>query len=196
MQRLIEVLGPPQPDVVPVPWNQSYDEIGLRFPSEYRDFIDYYGQISLNDELHIHGPAVEPSQPGVPGGFPGFLHCATDPCGFPGFLAQIFASGDRDKCPYPVYPEPGGLLNWANNGNGDHCFWLVEGADPDRWPIVVVYRADLEWERFDAGTAEFLLAVATGEYPGSEDLMCGYLGETDGQRWSFRGDWSGWSERA
>jgi hypothetical protein len=193
VQRLIAVLGPPRPEVVPVPWDRSPGEIGLRFPGEYCDFIDYYGQISLNGELHIHGPAIKPPQPGASGGFPGFLYRATDPYGFPGFLAQYRASGRHDVCPYPVYPEPGGLLNWANNSNGDHCFWLTEGDDPDLWPIVVVYRAGFEWERFNAGTAEFLLAVATGEYPGSEDLIGGSLGDIDGQRWRFLGDWSGWS---
>lgn len=193
MQRLIKVLGPPRPGVVPVPWDRSAGEIGLRFPGEYRDFIDHYGQISLNGELHIYGPSTLPPQPGVPGGFPGFLYRATDPYGFPGYLAQAYASGDHDECSYPVYPEPGGLLKWANNSNGDHCFWLTDNDDPDRWPIVVVYRADFEWDRFNGTTAEFLLAVTTGRYPGSTELISGSFDTVRGRRWQFLGDWSGWN---
>src|SRR2546429_3014358 len=35
--------------------------------------------------------------------------------------------------PYPLYPEPHGLLEWANTGDGDVLCWLTAGK-PDRWP--------------------------------------------------------------
>src|SRR6266540_3689111 len=38
--------------------------------------------------------------------------------------------------PHPLYPEPGGLLEWASTSNGDSRCWLT-GGDPDSWPAVV-----------------------------------------------------------
>jgi hypothetical protein len=32
--ELIELLGPPRPDVVPVPWDQAPAEIGLQLPAD------------------------------------------------------------------------------------------------------------------------------------------------------------------
>ncbi|MFJ8478366.1 hypothetical protein [Kitasatospora sp. NPDC094011] len=77
-----------------------------------------------------------------------------------------------DLCPYPVYPEPGGLLYWASNYNGDHCFWLTEGDDPDRWPVVVWLRGEFPdgWHRYDMGMARFLLLALSGEDSTLDDL--------------------------
>lgn len=190
--QLETILGPPARRAVPVPWDESSQEIGVRFPADYRRLIDTYGQIALNGELHVWGPSDQVSQPGAPTGFKGFEYNATDPYGFCGCLAQCYADGSRDEWPYPVFPAPGGILNWGNNSASDHLFWLMEGDDPDRWPIVIVYRADFEWERFDGTVTELLVQLLTGEYPGFEYLVGGRGPDAQTPLWKFRGDWSGW----
>lgn len=62
------------------------------------------------------------------------------PCGQPptaGWLDQERGSRNSkpEKCPYPFYPEPGGLLPWAGTDNGDRVCWLTEGQ-PDGWTVV------------------------------------------------------------
>jgi hypothetical protein len=192
LAQLESILGRPRNPVAAVPWEDSLQEIGIRFPSDYRELIDTYGQISINNELHITGPTVQAGQPGAPTGFKGFRYATADPYGFCGYLASCYADGDYDECPYPVFPAPGGILKWANNSESDHLFWLTEGDDPDSWPIVIVYRADFEWDRFNGSATEFLLQLLTGEYERSSDLV----GREPGARaplWTFRGDWSGWA---
>lgn len=191
LQWLEELLGPPRDGVVPVPWDQAPAEVGFQFPTAYRQLIDRYGHISINGEMHIAGPSEQASQPGAPTGFQGFVFHATDPHGFCGYLAQSYADGNRDECPYPIYPAPGGLLNWANDSESDHVFWLTGDENPDRWPVVVVYRSGFECERFDGGTADFLHQILTAQSDASEELLGGVLC-ADGPAWTFLGDWSGW----
>jgi len=190
-QWLEELLGPPRDEVVPVPWDRAPAEVGFQFPTLYRQLIDRYGHISINDELHIAGPSQQANQPGAPTGFEGFVYQTTDPHGFCGYLAHCYAEGKSDECPYPVYPTAGGILKWANDSESDHVFWLTGDDDPDRWPVVVVYRSGFEWERFDGGTADFLRQILTGECDASEELLGGPLG-ANGPAWTVLGDWSGW----
>ena len=69
--RLAELLGPPRPGVVSVPWDEAIATVGFQFPADYRELIDTYGRISINgdDGFHIAGPSGGPSiVPGVPTG--------------------------------------------------------------------------------------------------------------------------------
>jgi len=170
VEQLAQVLGPPEREPSRVPWELSTEEVGLTFPSDYRDFINLYGSVEINGELSVWSPAMRPSEPGAPGGLAGFVWNTTREGGIGDYLASAYEEGDYRECPYPVYPAPGGLLIWANNFNADHCFWLTEGADPDKWPIVVWYRQLAEWDRFNGGVAEFLLSVVTGAYSLADEL--------------------------
>ncbi len=92
----------------------------------------------------------------------------------------------QDECPYPVYPEPGGLLIWGNTWNADQLFWLTEG-EPDEWPVAVWYRQLAEWDRFDGGFASFMLALVTGTYPMVEELLPPRT--PDVPEWETHSDW-------
>ncbi|MGW6915308.1 hypothetical protein ACWGB8_16045 [Kitasatospora sp. NPDC054939] len=113
-------------------------------------------------------------------GFPGFVELTTD-----GIAAELAADAD---CPYPVHPEPGGLLAWGSNLNADQFFWLTEGDDPDAWPVVAFYRGLEEWDRFDGGFASFLLAVLDGSYAYAGEVA---PADPDEPLWRCQGDWSG-----
>lgn len=190
VERLVSILGEPTAARAPVPWVQAPAEIGLQFPTDYREFIDLYGSIKINDELYIWSPSIRPNEPGWPGGFPGFIYNTTH--GIGDYLAGVYEEGDLRECPYPVFPMPGGLLAWANNPNVDHCFWLTGGSDPDKWPIAIWYRQLAKWDRFDGGMAEFLLAVVTGEYLMADEIAPISPGVP---RWTPQGDWSDWAPR-
>lgn len=190
LARLTALLGPPPPDVVPVPWEEAPAEIGFQFPADYRELIDTYGWISLNDEFWIGGPTEEPSSlPGVPTRFEDFVRATTRD----GLLRQFdneHAAGNIQGAPYPVLPTPGGLLRWGGQ-DVDNCFWLTEGPDPDTWPIVVLHGDLEEWIRFEGGVVEFLIAVCTQQYEYWDELLLAPLGELTGRPYELRGDWSG-----
>lgn len=188
VERLAEVLGPPDRQPVPAPWERSRAEIGFEFPSDYRELIDLYGSFRIYDELSVWGPNLRPDAPGAPGGFAGFVWNTTQEGGVGDYLAGAYEDGDLAECPYPVFPAPGGLLIWGNNPNGDHCFWLTEGDDPDRWPVAIWYRQLAKWDRFDGGVAAFLLEVVTDRYPLADEIAPRSEGV---ELVKQQGDWAG-----
>lgn len=70
---------------------------------------------------------------GATSGLMDFLRATT---GEIGPVLRGMREEDRRLCPYRIWPEEGGLVNWAVTVWGDHCFWLTEG-DPARWPVLV-----------------------------------------------------------
>jgi hypothetical protein len=190
VERLAHILGQPVPARAPVPWERSIPEIGFQFPSDYREFIDMYGSISIRDELHIWTPSLLPGVPGAGPGFPGFVQQTTEGVGQ--HLALAYEQGDLRECPFPIFPSPGGLLGWAHNSNVDHCFWLTVGDDPDGWPIAIWYRQLAKWDRFDGGMVEFLFAVLSGDYPMAGEIA---PGDPNVPLWVAGGDWTSWRPR-
>ncbi|ROS41143.1 SMI1/KNR4 family protein [Amycolatopsis thermoflava] len=183
LQRLIDVLPPPLARPEPPPWDRAVEEIGFQFPSDYRAFVDRYGGGAINEELHVSCPTEFPYEPGVSPGFAGYLE-AMD-LGVGDAYRSMRDSFPEDY-PYPIFPEPGGLLQWGVTGGGDDLFWLTEDEDPDRWPVVIWWRnLDPRWESFPGGTVEFLLAVAERRHEYTEHLLWG----TTGMRWHLEGDW-------
>ncbi|MDP9843621.1 hypothetical protein J2853_002832 [Streptosporangium lutulentum] len=66
-----------------------------------------------------------------------------------------------DECPYPFYPEPGGLLEWAGTDNGDSLCWLTDG-EPDSWKVVVWNPRNVYYDAQDVGAVEFLHGWLSG----------------------------------
>ncbi|WP_157171036.1 hypothetical protein [Nocardia araoensis] len=173
LDRLGSAIGPPPVGgVVPVPWELGPEAIGFQLPTDYRAFIDRYGMVSIRNELHIFAPSAAPSpKTGQPLGFEGFLYYTTDPYGYCAMLAQAYQGGDYDECPYPLFPAEGGLLKWGNNWCSDQFFWLMRDPDPDRWPVVAKFDSMREWDLFEGGFLEFLLAAVTEQYPYHGDVV-------------------------
>jgi len=193
LERLGAVIGPPpEGGVVPVPWGLGPAVMGFQLPADYRAFVDRYGSVSISGELHIYTPSAVPGYTiGRPLGFEGFLSVTTDPDTYSASLGQAYLDGDYDECPYPMFPAEGGLLNWGNNGNADHFFWLMRGPDPDRWPVAVEFNSYREWDVSEGGFLEFLLAAVTGEYPDHRYVVPGGMKQVGGGRaYRVRGDWS------
>ena len=69
--------------------------------------------------------------------------------------------------PYPLFPEPGGLLTWGYIATSGRAMWLTGSRDPDEWPVVAATEECDYWDRFDGTACEFLIAVATARYDAS-----------------------------
>ncbi|MFD5560577.1 hypothetical protein [Kitasatospora griseola] len=193
LDRLGTVIGPPPAGgVVPVPWELGPGVLGFQLPVDYRAFIDRYGMVSIRGELHIYAPSTAPTPAiGQPLGFEGFLYYTTDPYGYCASLAQAYLDGDYDECPYPMFPAEGGLLKWGNNYSAAQFFWLMRGPDPDRWPVAARLDSMQEWDVFEGGFLEFLLATVTGQYPHHREVVPrGSKQAGDSRDYRPRGDWS------
>ncbi|MFD7735773.1 hypothetical protein ACFV6F_35975 [Kitasatospora phosalacinea] len=173
LERLGTVIGPPpEGGVAAVPWGLAPDALGFQLPADYRAFVDRYGSVSIRDELHVLAPSAVPGpKTGQPLGFEGFLYYTTEPYGYCAMLAEAYAEGDYEECPYPLFPAEGGLLKWGNNYCSDQFFWLMRGPDPDRWPIAAKFDSMQEWDVFAGGFLEFVLAAVTKEYPHHGDVV-------------------------
>ena len=64
--------------------------------------------------------------------------------------------------PYPLYPEPDGLLEWANTGDGDALCWLTMG-EPDSWPVVV-WNIREGAHRYGVGAVELLFGYLSWQH--------------------------------
>ncbi|MFJ3789413.1 hypothetical protein [Kitasatospora sp. NPDC090091] len=182
LHRLAQIFGEPSQQPTATPWERSLAEVGFAFPADYREFVDQYGSVRINGELSVPVPTLRSYDGGPIVGFPGFLRLTTD-----GVAAELAGGPD---CPYPVHPEPGGLIAWGSNLNADQFFWLTEGENPDSWPVVAFYRSLEEWDQFDGGFAAFLLAVLDGTYAYADEVA---PANPDEPLCRYQGDWT-WVE--
>jgi hypothetical protein len=169
IRKLTEFIPPVQNShTAMINWESSRREIGFDFPADFREFIDTYGWGGVDEYFHVHKPWEAVGRSLIAGGFSFFVEymgLLIEPAGYDALRTEY-----PDYYPYPLFPEAGGLLAWAHNDNSDVCFWLTEGTDSDKWPVVFWdkgRRAGEEWRRFDCGMVEFLFLGLSGQ---REDL--------------------------
>jgi hypothetical protein len=183
--RLMTLLPPPAGEVARVPWQLSRAEIGLDFPADYRQFADRYGSgRATRSDGFINVAVFSPDAGEHPfAGGTGFTAVMANQAKgiYPGF---VFDGADEyywGGTVYPVQPDPGGLLAWGENNDGDIFFWLTE--DPDRWPVVMWARGPATTFRYEGGMVDFLLSVLTGAHPDITWLSDPTL------TWTMSNDW-------
>jgi hypothetical protein len=81
-------------------------------------------------------------------------------------LREFRATGEV-SFPYPLFPEPGGVLPWGYIWSPGLAFWLTGPGDPDDWPVAVAAEEFEYWDRFDGTMCEFLTEVAAARYAAS-----------------------------
>lgn len=150
IENLIKAVPPP---VAPVeafrgPWEVIEADVSTRLPQDYKDFARLYGSGYFLDFLGIYIPNTE------------------DPHARLEWQAQLvrgtFLTYEEEDRPYPMWPEPGGLLPFGRTFDGDEFFWLMRGP-PDAWRVVVWDRGFGSFEELDCDLTDFLAGLATGE---------------------------------
>ena len=130
-------------------WRQVESELGLTLPADFKHLIERYGLGQFVD-------FITPLTPFGPHDL--LLRSAR------GVLdsERSFRARNPDKSPYALYPEPGGLLEWAGTDNGDRLCWLTEG-DPDQWTTIAWNQRSWRYDAFPLGATEFLHGWLTGQ---------------------------------
>lgn len=163
LDRIKSVLGPPADatgrpvEVAPADWSEIEHHLGLRLPASYTGFVDCYGSGILGLIVFSH-PQVEPDSP---------LY------GWADLLSRIkwgesYLRRRREysPVPYPVHPEPGGLILWGTSGDEYQFFFLADPADePERWPIVWHDGGLNTWDEFPGPFDGFLWKLVTRQLP-------------------------------
>lgn len=131
-----------------VDWAAVETRLGTALPGDYKELVERFGYGDFDDYLGLL----------LPDGPPGSLDLVT----FNEFWARAAAEdGGRWWEPYGLHPAPGGLLQWGSTEGRTSFSWLTEGADPERWPILVMGEDYADRHRFDGSTAEFIHRLLT-----------------------------------
>lgn len=130
-------------------WQCVEADLGLALPADFKQLIETYGLGQFVD-------FITPLTPFEPRDL--LMRSAR------GILdsERSFRTRNPDKSPYALYPEPGGLLEWAGTDNGDRLCWLTEG-EPDRWSTVAWNQRSWSYDVFAVGAVEFLHGWLTGD---------------------------------
>ncbi len=80
---------------------------------------------------------------------------------------------EHSDVPYPVHPQPGGLLPWGRSTEGHVFFWQTKGSDPARWPTVFCDDELTAWGEYHGTASEFLRDVLTRRF--SHEFFAPYL---------------------
>ncbi|MFI9235743.1 hypothetical protein [Streptomyces sp. NPDC053079] len=131
-----------------VDWAGVEARLGTALPGDYKRLVELFGHGAFDGYLQLHVPGAGFESADI------VLHTE--------WLGE-WASRNRSGLwePYEVYPASGGLLEWATSEQADQFFWLTEGPDPDKWPILVTEDIPDSWVRFDGTTAEFVYRMLT-----------------------------------
>lgn len=179
VDRLKQLLPPPEVAPAPQPWQDVERRLGVALPNDYKEFMEVYGDGTIKDLLLLvsYGESLDASME----------------------LRQEDLDAMR-LSPEDVFPggviEEGkvNLLPWAYTIDCAFCyFWMEPRENPDQWWVVSRER-EMEWSVFEGSMVEFLVEVVSGRrrepwmprnFPGDSPWFkttARYLADTDPYR--------------
>ena len=123
------------------------ERLGTALPADYKQIAEIFGCGAFDGYLSLYVPDAQLIS------FD-FVRNAER-------LAEFAVDHSTIWEPYAVYPAPGGLLAWAGTEQARQAYWLAEGPDPNRWPILTTDDARDAWRLFDGTTGEFVFRMLT-----------------------------------
>ncbi|WP_186946741.1 SMI1/KNR4 family protein [Undibacterium hunanense] len=149
IEEILKILSPPDKplDAPHVgEWIAAEEKLEHSFPSDYKEFVEKFGEGKIDNFLHIFTPFSKNEN------FNLIMQRDVQ-----SKVLKELKSYD-ETIPYPILPEPGGLLPFAATDNGDVLFWKTSGI-ADKWTIVVNAARSPDWKEYDMSMAEFLLQL-------------------------------------
>ncbi|MGC4747623.1 SMI1/KNR4 family protein [Micromonospora sp. DT201] len=138
----------------PFDWSLIERSLGnLALPGDYKALVERFPDGRFAEAITVIRPGVKR---GDPEDFLGYYsHRLND-------MREWRADGDG-VFPYPIFPEPDGLLPWGEGPRGELFFWLTNSTEPDSWIVVWADVDFTEWHSFSGGVCQFLLKVVLGD---------------------------------
>lgn len=133
-------------------WAAIEGDLGVPFPAEFKAYVRSFPAGGFR-RLEILHPelSTRPSQFGL-------VEAVREYSGSLKTWARTF----DDPGPYDFYPEPGGLIPWADYEADYFLCWLPNSDDPDRWPIIA-YADPEQHEALEGSTLQVLIRVVRGD---------------------------------
>ncbi|MEV6397162.1 SMI1/KNR4 family protein [Streptomyces sp. NPDC051907] len=136
---------PPAPVDARGDWTHVESALGVRLPDDYKQLAQTYGWGEFCDYLYLRTPFGTSQYNGLEWQ-----------------RAHLSGSPERDaeRYPYPLHPDPGGLLVWGATMDTDRLCWLTAGT-PESWPVVVCSRENW-YETLPMSATDFVEGWSTG----------------------------------
>lgn len=153
LEALCNVISPPETPYdtgETEAWQEIEEKIGCALPSDYKAYIHRFGTGCIGKFVWVFNPFTDNANLNL-------LHQITVQLDVLHTLEEQFDVA----CPYPLYPQPGGLLPWGITDNGDVLFWRTIG-NPDQWIIVIHEPRGPEYEEHPGGVVDFLTDLVLG----------------------------------
>jgi hypothetical protein len=127
LDRIVHLMPPPRRPV-DLPriehWEHVEGVFGVRLPADFKEFVGRYGSGAIDAFVNVLNPGAGRG-----------LRMDRRGSQMIEIYREIRAV---EPLPFPIHPEPGGLLPWADTSNGDTLFWIVDPRDdPDRWRLAI-----------------------------------------------------------
>jgi hypothetical protein len=123
-------------------WAAIEEQFG-KLPADFKAFLEGYGSGTIDHFIWVLNPVSSNRH----------LNWVRAKEPILAALRELREGGE--PCPYPLYPEAGGLLPFGKTDNGDALFWQTIG-DPNQWPVIVNAARDPSYEKFDCNMTAFL----------------------------------------
>jgi hypothetical protein len=165
LQTVTSLLAPPtSPRGLDRSWDEVEGEIGLALPDDYKSFIDLYGsgQVASAEGWAVIWNFRDYSMFGR-----SLSEGLRGPESVTEFYRRKINTTDY-PCPFPIYPEPEGLLPFASVVDVQNLNWLTSGP-PNQWDVVYFHFDGLEFTRLEGDSfSGCLLKMLRREYSGLE----------------------------
>jgi hypothetical protein len=158
LTRLLERLPPPSPAPSAADWASVERDIGTPLPGDFRALADRYGTGTIDDTLRLYAPGGGPGALDLRVWMSRQLEAERE-------ASELFLDPLTDEPAYRVWPEPGGLLPWADTPDAVIFHWRTDDGAPEQWPVVVERgdALDPDFWAFDGTATELLEALVAGE---------------------------------
>jgi len=164
LAELVKLVPPPnQPFEIGTMdrWREIEAELGTSLPADYREFVFAYGTGLFANFYRVDNP------------FSGSKYMGLVPASRRAgdILRDLRECEENNYVAISIFPEPGGLLHWADDENGNCYYWRTDGQ-PDEWTIVEDQVRGDGFKEHSCSTTEFLFGILSGnitplagEYP-------------------------------
>ena len=132
----------------PAPWIELERELGIEFPADFREIVNSYGSIEINEQLYLKHPAGH------------LLHSLGDMIRRD---LELWREEDMAEfLPSPVGSKAGELMPVATATTGEAVFLRVPDDSSSSWRVVVQEFDSPAWTLYEMTFSEWLLAYLKG----------------------------------
>jgi hypothetical protein len=127
--RFHEILGQPLLNGdVQRDWRALEEHFAVSLPEDYKEFVTAYGPGCVNDQLYLFHPRAAGGDEGLR------LETLWEQASYA--FSELRRS-TPEMYPYPVHPEPGGLVPVARSTSGNHVFIAPPQRGEGDWFVIL-----------------------------------------------------------